>query len=207
VRHAALEERGVRTRTLRSAGWVAVVVLASLPLWVQGAESARGQRSLGVRLLGPLATPIASAQWVRVDGAIRAGRTDLALSRAEIAFALDPGATDGWVFLARYLAFDLAAPERESDPARRLAWIRAALALAERGESSARDPGELALWRGLVLMRSARLDPQLDWPDGALGMWRDAVAAFDRAATLGSRDAAELAAAARESLLELEAAR
>ncbi|MBM3987903.1 MAG: hypothetical protein FJ294_08100 [Planctomycetes bacterium] len=188
-------------RVLRKLGWVALLG-ASLALAVYGARGAAPGSSLTMRLAGPLAGPLAAAQWVRVDLAIRAGRTDLALARAETAFALNPTSTSGWFFLSRHLAFDLASPEREPDAAVRLRWVRAALAIAARGESTADDPAELAFWQGLVLARTAEVDAQLAWTGGVAGMWSEAAEHFERAARRGHPEAAaaaELARRARDS--------
>ena len=188
-------------RVLRKLPWVALLG-ASWALAVYGASGAPAGSSLTMRLAGPLAGPLAAAQWVRVDLAMRAGRTDLALARAETAFALNPTSTSGWFFLSRHLAFDLSSPEREPDADARLRWVEAALAIAERGERTADDPAELAFWQGLVLARTAEVDPQLAWPGGVAGMWSAAVEHFARAARGGHPEAAaaaELARRARDS--------
>lgn len=186
-------------RVWRKAPWIAVVGLG-LALAVAGGSGAPPGSSLTMRLAGPLAGPLAAAQWVRVDLAIRAGRTDLALARAETAFALNPTSTSGWFFLSRHLAFDLASPEREPEAAVRLRWVQVALAVAARGEASAEDPAELAFWQGLVLARTAEVDPELGWKDGVAGMWRTAAEHFERAARAGHPEAARAAELARRQL-------
>lgn len=178
------------------APWLAVVGLG-LSLAIVGGSGAPPGSSLTMRLAGPLAGPLAAAQWVRVDLAMRAGRTELALARAETAFALNPTSTSGWFFLSRHLAFDLASPEREPEAAVRLRWVQAALAIAERGERTADDPAELAFWQGLVLARTAEVDPQLAWPGGVAGMWSAAAEHFERAARAGHPEAAAAASLAR----------
>lgn len=177
------------------------LVATGLALVLHGASGAPPGSSLTMRLAGPLAGPLAAAQWVRVDLAIRAGRTDLALARAETAFTLNPTSTSGWFFLSRHLAFDLASPAREPDAAVRRRWVRAALAVAARGEASADEPAELAFWQGLVLTRTAEVDPELGWEGGVVGLWSEAAEQFERAARAGHPDAAGAAELARRQLL------
>ena len=173
------------------------LVATGLGLALYGARGAPPGSSLTMRLAGPLAGPLAAAQWVRVDLAIRDGRTDLALARAETAFALNPTSTSGWFFLSRHLAFDLASPAREPDAEVRRRWVRSALAVAARGERSADEPGELAFWQGLVLTRTAEVDPELGWEGGVAGLWTQAAEHFERAARAGHPDAANAAELAR----------
>jgi len=181
---------------LRAALWLAALGLLLVPLPERGA--ARRDAPVLVRLLGPIATVAASAQWVRVDLAIRAGREGLALARARTALALDPGASEGWIFLTRHLALELASPTRESDPEVRAAWLRAADELARLGEEHAREPGELALWRGLFLYTAATLDPDTRWPGGRRALLGEAERAFARAEELGVAAAAGFRRAAAE---------
>ena len=157
-------------------------------------------RGLAQRLLGPVASLAASAQWVRVDLAFRAGEIELALARAEQALALDPRSPDLWYDLAWRQAFTLASPERELDPALRKAWLECGLATAAEGEARSRDPAKLALLQGSILVKTAWLDPALPWPGGVRGMWTDAARHFERAAALGHpRAAALLEAATRKA--------
>jgi hypothetical protein len=186
----------MRRRALVRLLWIVAAALALLPWYVPLPGSAAASPSLLVRLLGPVARPAAALEWVRVDTAIRSGRIDVALQRAELAFALDPSATANWRLLSGHLAFHLASPEREPDRERRLTWLRAALEIARRGERSAADPAQLAEWQGLLLSHTADVDPTL-WPGGARALWLEAAAAFDRAAALGLAEAAEEARMAR----------
>lgn len=196
----------MRTSLLRAAGW-ALVALSTLAWWsTEGcapAETDAGdgaeQRSLAGRLLGPLAGLAADIQWVRAHDALRRGRADLGLARADTALALAPEATGGWLLLARHLAFDRASEEREPDPARRLAWVRAALELARRGEASAREPAELAVWQGLVRVKEAD-EGDLSWPGGERALLEQAVLDFERAGALGHPDGAALAEGTRRRL-------
>lgn len=188
----------------RAAGWALVVLLASISIALRwNAPKSPSSSSLPLRLLGPIASAAASVQWVRVHSALREGRTDLALARGHTALELDPGATSGWLALAGHMAFERASPEREPSAERRLAWVRAALDLAARGEQRARDPARVALWQGLVLSKLAREDEPLDWPGGARGLWTEAAAHFERARTLGSPHGELLAANARRAADEL----
>ena len=189
---------------LRRKLWMLVALLALATFWVPSPRPQVGRSSLSMRLLGPLAGPLAAAQWVRVDLAIRAGRTDLALARAEMAFELAPTSTSGWFYLSRHLAFDLASPDREPDPAVRLRWLEAALALAARGEALAAEPEELAFWQGLMLAHAVEVQPELESWGGARELWRQALEHFERAAELGHPDARAAAAAARELASETE---
>jgi hypothetical protein len=177
--------------------WALAAVLCLAPgLWAPREGAAR-ESTPRARLLAPFTELAARVQWIRFQRAVLAGRPELAIARAESALALEPRSTAGWDLLASYLGFDLASPEREPDPERRLGWVRAALAVARRGEVSATEPGRLALLRGLVLQTHAELDPELPWPDGARALWTDAAAAFEEASALGV-DAAALTAHARE---------
>jgi hypothetical protein len=191
-------------RVLRGLAWTFVVVCTLAPFVVPRRAPRGTPNSLVARLLGPFAELLASAQLVRVDLAIRAGRVDLALARAEAAFELAPGATENWIFVSSYLLTERASPAREANAEQRRIWVRAALVIAERGERCAFDPGELALWQGLVLIRTADVDPQLPWSDGVRGMWNDAALCFERAAGYGTRAAVGLAEQARAQAAAIE---
>jgi hypothetical protein len=176
--------------------WGSVLVACGIAAFVTREPAPPGS-SLTMRLAGPLAGPLAAAQWVRVDLAIRAGRTELALARAETAFELNPTSTSGWYFLSRHLGLDLASPEREPDAEVRRRWVRAALAVAARGEARAENPAELAFWQGLLLARTGEVDPQIGWEGGADALWTEAAEHFERAERLGHPDGAAAAAQAR----------
>ncbi len=141
--------------------------------------------SLASRLFGPIASLAASIQWVRADLAFRQGRLELFLARAQVALTLAPDAGGGWRYLAWHQAFHLASIERESDPTRRLAWVRAALATAAEGERVAADPGDLAMLSGEIVLKCALGDPELPWPGGSAELWEQAAAHFERAMGLG----------------------
>ena len=186
----------------------AVIACALAPLARRNPRDESATRtSLGFRLLGPLASLAASAEWIRADMELRAGRSDLALRRAERALAIDPGATAGWSFLAWHLAFDRGSPEREPDARRRVAWIRAALDVTARGERAARSPSELALLTGFILAFRAAPDPELDWPGGKAALLREAEQAFRRAADLGQASGHDLAEEAARIAQEVDRGR
>ena len=153
-----------------------VVVLAVLPWYFPAPGTTGASPSLAVRWLGPFSHLAATAQWIRVDAAIREGRSELALARAETAIALDPGVAQVWMLIASHLVHERASPERELDPARRLAWLQAGLELARRAEASVPDPAGMAEWEGVVLQERAASDPELPWPGGLPAMWREAAA-------------------------------
>ena len=184
----------------RVLGWAVVVIAITVAPMRTGSDTRA--RSPAQRLLGPISSLLASAQWVRVDQAFRAGRPELGFARAERALALDPASPAGWGFLAWQQASFLASVEREDDPARRLAWIRASLDTAARGEALSRDPAELALLQGVILVKVATLDPDIGWPGGVRAIWEAAAEHFRRADRLGhpaARDGMEAALAAAEA--------
>jgi hypothetical protein len=185
--------------------WALVVGLALLALsaGLDGTLPQRRSSSLAVRLVGPLARPLARAQWVRAREAMLAGRTDLALARAARALELDPGDSAGWNLLAWHLAMERGSLLREPAPERRVHWLRAGLDVARRGEAVAREPAELALGRGLMLSQVAQEDDPPPWPGGVAALWSEAAEAFERAAALGHPQAAALAASARARVPEL----
>lgn len=186
---------------VRALLWLVALALVVTPALIGSARSARPNEErahLVTRLLGPFSELAAEVQWIRVQSAVRSGRSELALSRAETALALDPSNSEGWRFVAAYLGLDLGSPNTEPEPARRRALIRSALQLLERGERTAESRQLLALWSGLILMTHAEIDPELEWPTGTRGLWTEAADAFYRAVELGSTDAEALAHAARE---------
>jgi len=145
-------------------------------------------------LLGPAAGLAASVQWIRVHAALDEGRPALALARAQLALELDPGATHGWLSLARHQGLYLASVTREPDPERRARWLEAALQGLERGEELARQPAQLALTRGLLLVEHASREAgeQTPWPGGRETLLAAAVEAFSRSAQLGHPEGALL---------------
>ncbi|MCZ6597606.1 MAG: hypothetical protein O7B99_08210 [Planctomycetota bacterium] len=168
----------------RALGWTAVLLLGAATIWTT--ERSEPTREGPVqRLLGPVASLAAKIQWIRFDRARANGRPSLAITLAEVALDLDPGDTRGWNVLASYLALDLASTSREPSSTSRLYWMEAGLGVARRGEEIARNPGDLAFLRGVILVSHAENDPELPRPGGVKGMWEDASSAFLRAAELG----------------------
>jgi len=152
----------------------------------------REERPRRLLLFGPFLELGAEVQWLRFQSAQHAGDEARALELAESALRLDPVSTEGWATLASHLGLDLASPEREPDLERRRMWFRSALSVLRRGGESARDPAELELQRGLLLLGKAEVDPELD-PHGAPALFAAAAEAFTHASTLGARDADGLA--------------
>jgi hypothetical protein len=189
--------------SVRGAAIVVGLALIALSAGLDRTLPERRSSSVAVRLLGPLARPLARVGQVRARTAMLAGRTDLALARASTALELDPGDTAGWSQLAWHLALERGAILREPSPERRVAWLRAGLAVAERGEASAREPAELALLRGLMLGQVAQEDAPPPWPGGVPALWSAAAEAFARAAELGHPEGAALEQAARAQAREL----
>ncbi len=171
---------------LRVAGWAAAAALVATFFLIRPETAAvRDDAGPARRVLGPFAQLAANVQWIRFERAQMSGRHELAIARAESAIALDPSDTRGWELLAWHLSLNLASVENEPDPRRRLAWVRAGLDVARRGEESARDPGALAFLQGLVLQVKAENDPELPWPGGSDALWEAAAEHLQRAAELG----------------------
>lgn len=187
-------------KPLRAVLWLLALGLFLAPL-IGESERAAGAPRVSAsplsKLLGPFSDLAARFQWVRVQHAVLEGSPELALARAETALQLDPGATEGWRFVAVYLGLDLASPNRELSAERRRELILAALDVLRRGEASARAPDQLRFWAGILLMTHAEIDPDLDWPGGSDELWLETARAFERAAGFGVEDASELALQAR----------
>lgn len=179
---------------VRCASGAAAAGLLALGLSLAPATAHGPARPASARLAGPFGGLLASAQWVRVQEAAASGRHGLALARAEAALALDPGSNAGWEIVAAHQGLYLASPEREPDPARRAAWLEAALATCRRGQEQARDPAGLAWFRGLLCRTRARDEVPVR---PAEELWARAARAFEEAAELGHPDAALHAASAR----------
>ncbi|HED66554.1 MAG TPA: hypothetical protein ENJ09_13490 [Planctomycetes bacterium] len=144
-----------------------------------------------LRLLGPAAGLASDLQWVRYRAARDAGSEARAISLARSAIDLEPTRTDGWRVLAAHLALDLASPEHEAERTRRAGWFEAGIELTRTGERWADDPGELALWRGLLYLSRLEVDPDL-LDGGRAELTRRAEEAFAEAARLGSAEALAL---------------
>jgi hypothetical protein len=151
--------------------------------------------------LGPLAPLLAHWQWVRVELAFARGDAAGAVGRAAWALELDPADTDGWALLLWYLGVQLTSAEREPDGERRLAWLRAALELVDRGLDQVRDPGLLQRRAAEVLWLQAEVELPLPWPGGRRGLWREAERRFAAARDLGD-PLAEFGRRAAQAALE-----
>jgi hypothetical protein len=182
----------------RALGWVVVGGLVAISAFGPAPPRARPAGGIAARLLGPTAGLAASVQWIRVGRAFRNGDAALGFARAEAALALDPGATTGWDLLASYQGFTLASAAHEADAGRRVAWLEAGVATTHRGQARAREPGSLAVTRGLMLLVHAEQDPELPWPGGRAALLHAAEVAFREAVELGRADATVLADACRE---------
>jgi hypothetical protein len=171
-------------------------------------EAGERPRSPAERLLGPIADLAATIQWVRVDEAENDGRLALAQQRAAIALEISPGDPGGWIYYAEHLVYNRASPLREPDRVARERWVRAGLALLERGERESRMPGRVAFARGAVYLSLASLDDaDRPLPITRVEAWTAAAEAFEKAARFGEPIAAEAAAHARGEAAEEERAR
>ena len=166
------------------------------------AHAGEGARSsLLERLVGPFAGLVASAQWVRADVALRAGRFEVFCERAETALALSPADARGWTFYAHQLIFQRSSPLREPSAAARESWARAGLAILARGERECAEPAEICIDEGLVyagwagIPAEARPIPGTEREFLAL-----ALEAFGRARALGNSLAPSLEQSLREQL-------
>ncbi len=194
----------------RTLGWTCLAVAAALVAWIamrSGTAEARAG-SLTERLLGPIADMAATMQWVRVDEAENAGHPELAQARAAIALDISPGDPSGWIYFGEHLIYDRASPLREPDPIARERWVRAGLAVLERGERESRRPGRVAFARAAVYLALASLDDaDRPLPIRRVDALVAAADAFERAARAGEPLAAEYAEKVRREAAEEERAR
>ncbi|MFT4538146.1 MAG: hypothetical protein ACI835_000579 [Planctomycetota bacterium] len=186
------------------------LLLWAATLWVMTPPSsfsvALRSSSLGERLLGPVASLVASAQWVRFDLALRVGEPERAYELAERAIELDPGAWQGWFTFASHLIYDRGAETLEPDPHKQRAWIRAGLDMLTEGVKHARDPAELEIISGSCLTMLVALRARsIEWPGGAEAAIAEGLEALQRAAALGHPHAAVFEDNARRLLSQLRA--
>ncbi len=174
------------------------------PAWASaGGGDARlesERQGLTRRLLGPIATVLASVWWVRYDLALRGGQFETAYARARTALTLDPGAGQGWITLARHMIVDRGALLLEPDYETRLGWIRASLELLEHAQGEARNRHEVAFARGVIFEHLAMHAEELGWPPGEEGALRAAAEAFDLAGDWGHTNGHREALALRERM-------
>ena len=180
---------------LRFLGWAVVALL----VWSSARSAPLGEARTGWSLWGPVSHLGADGAWLASERARRNGEHERALGLAAWALELDPESTAGWDRLAHYQALVLGSPLRELDPERRAEWLRAGVATARLGESSARRPNELTFLRGMLFQMHAELDPATAWPGGVPALWREAADAYTAAEESGHADAAWMLAHAEES--------
>ena len=175
---------------MRALLWIlALGLLAPWPGMERRAPEA-AQLGLGARLLGPVATLAASAEWVRFDAALADGDLELAYLRAERALGLDPLSPYGWVQLASHLVFDRGGALFEPDPEARVAWIQNGLEVLAEGAQRCRSEASLLLLRGQILglfvaELAAVAEEPLPWPGGSAAAVSAALLDLERAAALG----------------------
>ena len=200
----------MRSKYASFVGGVALVVTA---LWLSRlgtpADTPNGSTDevrapLAPKLLGPLAGIVSDLFWFAAQRSIAIGEFERAIVLAERAVEFAPRQTLGWERYGSLVGTLLASPESEPDPALRLAWVRAALDIFERGQALSDDPGRLALARAVLLLSRADVDPDLPWPRGPAEPWELAAEAFDTAADFRSHPLArELAREAKNAAREL----
>ncbi len=172
----------------RVTGWSAVALLVVASALLD--PTLHEERASTRPWLGPLAELASSVQWIRFQRAHLRGEEARALVLARSALELSPRSTDGWRCLASHLGLFLASPTREGDLERRRAFFRAALETLHEGVERAAEPEELQLFRGLLLLNKADLDPSVS-PDGEGGLLREAERAFREARRAGHPDAVD----------------
>lgn len=186
----------MRLSPLRILGWVAV---AGLLAWSAARPALDPGRRSGWAMWGPVSHFGSDVAWLASERARREGDHGRAVGLATWALELDPESTDGWDRLAHYQALVLGSPLREPDAVRREAWLRAGVATARLGESTADRPSELAFLRGMLLQMHAELDPETAWPGGVRALWTEAARAYAQAEQAGHADAPWMRAHAEES--------
>lgn len=181
--------------------------IAGLGLILLGAHMGKADRNAGDsntgpgRLLGPFADLAKDITWIAAQRAIVAGEESRAILLAERAVSLDPRDGFGWERYGTLVGTLLASPASEEDPAVRLAWVRAALEIFERGQERCDSPASLARIRAFYLLTRAQSDPELPWPGGPSEPWELAAEAFEASARLysDSEDRAQVLLLAREA--------
>ena len=190
------------TRGLRAASLALAILLAGYTIASAPAERTRSRGTFASRLLGPVAPLAAAIEWGRFDAAVRAGDETRAWEHADRALLLDPEDPDGWKYLAHYAVFDRGSPRRTDDRLERQRWVEFGIAVLERGEREAANPGPVAFKLGVVYLALAQQDDaDRSLPISSRETWSRAAAAFERAAAADEPVAAE---AARLSRAEAE---
>ncbi|MFT7679192.1 MAG: hypothetical protein ACI8QC_003192 [Planctomycetota bacterium] len=175
-----------------------ILALGLLAPWPGAARqtSASTEHGLGARLLGPVATLAASAEWVRFDAAVADGEFELAYLRAERALALDPLSPYGWVRLGSHMIFERGGALFEPDPQARVAWMQAGLEVLAEGAERSRARASLLVLRGQILgffVAELAADPEepLPWPGGTTAASVAALSDLEEAEALGHPLAAQ----------------
>lgn len=164
-----------------------LVTVAIVGLWPRGTAAQRRPADPLGRLMGPFASLLASAEWVRFDLALYEGRLEAAYAHAERALDLDPGAVAGWQYLAHHLIFERGSELGADSPDERRAWIQAGIERLEEGSEHVESPADLVLIQALAWSWVAEQDEAggLDWPGGASVARERSNRALIRAADLG----------------------
>jgi len=197
------------SRARRNALALALVSFALAVAITLAAQRSRGESagraSLLERLVGPFASLVASAQWVRADLALREGRFGVFCERADTALALAPADPQAWIYYAHQLLWGRASPEREPELERRQAWTRAGIELLERAARECAEPDEIWVYEGGVFAAWAEIPAEdRPWSGSARELRLQAIEAFGRARALGHPKAPIFEQALQERLDEPE---
>ena len=181
----------------RSPKLLLAALAAGFAAWLSAPEAGAGAGPLGA-----LSRARASIQLVRVQGALDAGRPELAVQRALDALEANPRSTAAWEYVLTVLLVELPSPQLERDPAARAGWFELGLELADRGATSAEHPERIAYRTGLLLFAQMILDDPVPFAGGRAGLGRACLDWLARAADLGSAEAAQLLKAVEARALE-----
>lgn len=162
------------------------LVAAAALAWTSPPEPRRAMDGPTARLLGPLSSVLASAEWLRFREALHRGDEARAYAIAERALELDPTAVDAWTTLAAHMIYNRGSVEDSPDPEDRRRWILAGLDLLVRGRERCPWPGPLALLEGEIAWSLAERPRQFEpWPGARDELGPRALAALREAAELG----------------------
>ncbi len=177
-----------------ASGLLAWYAIASTP-----ANRLAAQGTFASRLLGPVAPIAAAIEWGRFDAAATAGDEARAWRHADRALLLDPEDPEGWKLLAHHAVFERGSPRRSASLAERRRWVEYGIAILDRGEHEAANPGPVAFKMGIVYLALAHQeDGERTLPISRREAWTRAAEAFERAAAASEPVAAEAARLARE---------
>lgn len=122
----------------------------------------------------------------------------------EVACELDPGSSEAWSQRAANLCFRLGSEEVTRTAEERQEAARQALDLLEVGQDLVRQPANLVLQLGILLLSLAQGPDADGWPGGKEALLEEAIEAFARAAEMGSKVAAALLTEAEALRAELD---